>query len=359
MIPIKLTIQGLYSYQEKQNIDFTKLTSAGLFGIFGAVGSGKSSILEAITYALYNDTNRMNSRDNRAYNMMNLKSNDLLIDFEFETGKEQTAFRAVVKGKRNGKKFEKVESFERSAYQKLGGNWIPIEPESLKEVIKLNYDNFKRTIIIPQGQFQEFLQLGNKDRSQMMMDLFDLKKYELLNKVTSLEGKNNAEKQMLEGQLKQLGEIDAEQAKLLTEKLTQLKAEIEELNRQIQTNQKLEAELKNLQELVRKRDENLVKIKVLSDRIPEITDLEKKIADYEYGVIHFKNLFEATGSAKKKILQLEEKLRTDSEDLKKATDQIELNEKEFAKIKTEYDQLDNYKRRAEELEKLAKLIDLK
>ena len=45
MIPLKLTLQGIYSYREKQTIDFDRLTSAGLFGIFGQVGSGKSTIL--------------------------------------------------------------------------------------------------------------------------------------------------------------------------------------------------------------------------------------------------------------------------------------------------------------------------
>ena len=179
MIPIKLTIKGLYSYQEKQTIDFTKLTSANLFGIFGAVGSGKSSILEAITFAIYNETDRMNLRDNRNYNMMNLKSNELLIDFEFETGKDQIAYRAVVKGKRNGKKFEEVKTLDRSAYRNDDGNWIPIEPDQLEKVIGLTYNNFKRTIIIPQGQFQEFLQLGPTDRTRMMRELFSLKKYEI------------------------------------------------------------------------------------------------------------------------------------------------------------------------------------
>lgn len=87
MIPVKLTIQGLYSYQDRQTIDFGRLTSAHLFGIFGAVGGGKSSILEAITFAIYGKTDRLNlSGDNRNYNMMNLKSTELLIDFEFETG---------------------------------------------------------------------------------------------------------------------------------------------------------------------------------------------------------------------------------------------------------------------------------
>ena len=60
MIPIELTLQGLYSYQGRQTIDFTRLTGANLFGIFGTVGSGKSSILEAITFAIYGRTDRLN-----------------------------------------------------------------------------------------------------------------------------------------------------------------------------------------------------------------------------------------------------------------------------------------------------------
>ena len=83
MLPLKLSIEGLYSYQNKQTIDFTALTEAGLFGIFGAVGSGKSSVLEAIGFVLYGETERLNSRDKRAYNMLNLKSLKAEIDFEF------------------------------------------------------------------------------------------------------------------------------------------------------------------------------------------------------------------------------------------------------------------------------------
>src|SRR6056297_3316143 len=154
MIPIQLTLKGLYSYQKKQTIDFTRLTAAGLFGIFGTVGSGKSSVLEAITFAIYGRTDRLNlSGDNRYYNMMNLKSNELLIDFIFETGREQTAFRSLIKGRRNSKNFSDVKALERSAYQRIEDEWVPIECEALERAIGLSYDNFKRTIIIPQGQF--------------------------------------------------------------------------------------------------------------------------------------------------------------------------------------------------------------
>ena len=83
MLPLKLSITGLYSYQKKQTIDFEELTNAGLFGIFGAVGSGKSSVLEAIGFVLYGDTERLNKTDKRSYNMLNLKSDKANIEFEF------------------------------------------------------------------------------------------------------------------------------------------------------------------------------------------------------------------------------------------------------------------------------------
>ena len=103
MIPVSLTIKGLYSYQQETTVDFKHLTAAGLFGIFGAVGSGKSTILEAISFALYGETERLNSRDSRSYNMMNLKSNEIVIDYVFTCGDCDDKYRFTVSAKRNKK----------------------------------------------------------------------------------------------------------------------------------------------------------------------------------------------------------------------------------------------------------------
>lgn len=62
MIPRKLTIEGVYSYKHRQIIDFSTLSEAGIFGVFGNVGSGKSAILESMTYALYGQIERLNER---------------------------------------------------------------------------------------------------------------------------------------------------------------------------------------------------------------------------------------------------------------------------------------------------------
>ena len=355
MIPVKLTIQGLYSYQDKQTIDFAQLTEANLFGIFGAVGSGKSSILEAITFAIYGDTDRLNSRDNRNYNMMNLKSNELLIEFIFETGKDQTSYQAVVKGRRNGKRFEEVKALERSAYKNIGGNWIPIEPEQLEKAIGLSYENFKRTIIIPQGQFQEFLQLGNKDRTQMMKELFHLERFELYYKVVSLESRNNALRQNLEGQLQQLGAVDPEQVKLFEESIANLNAEIRQLSKALIEKQNLENEWKQLQELVKKLTETQQKFKLLKDQEPEFVQLEKTILNYEQCQIQFKSQLDALALSDQKSAQKCELISKEELLLKQANLEIGLAEKAFSDLKTAYDQRDLLRQKADELVKMARL----
>jgi DNA repair protein SbcC/Rad50 len=208
MIPKYLKIKGLYSYKTEQEIHFDQLTEAALFGIFGSVGSGKSSILEAITFALYGDTERLNNKgDDRTYNMMNLRSDDLSIDFECLAGKDAEHYRFSVRGKRNSKNFMDVKTFERKAYMKMNDEWSPIMADDVAEkVIGLSYENFRRTIIIPQGRFQEFIELRDNDRTKMMKELFNLDKYDLSRKVGSLNSKNRLLLENLKGQLVSLGD---------------------------------------------------------------------------------------------------------------------------------------------------------
>ncbi|MGV8093161.1 MAG: AAA family ATPase [Mangrovibacterium sp.] len=359
MIPVQLTIQGLYSYQEKQTIDFTRLTGAGLFGIFGTVGSGKSSILEAITFAIYGRTDRLNlSGDNRYYNMMNLKSNELLIDFIFETGKEQTAYRATVKGKRNSKNFEDVKALERSCYQKTGNEWIPIENEALERAVGLSYDNFKRTIIIPQGQFQEFLQLGNKDRTQMMKELFNLGKFEFYYKVASLESKNNAKKQNIEGQLQQLGAIDPEQLNVYTAQLEQLENELKEQNQKLAGYRKGEEELRQLQELTGKMAETKKVCGKLQEQEPGFQELEKKITRYEQCVVQFKHLLDSLHMNVRRLQDREKQIRLDRDKLTTEEEEIGRLSKLLEELKPTYEKREELKKKADELDRLLRMKEL-
>ena len=208
MLPLKLSITGLYSYQKKQTIDFEELTNAGLFGIFGAVGSGKSSILEAIGFVLYGDTERLNKTDKRSYNMLNLKSDKANIEFEF-LNFEERKFKFVADWKRK-KRFEETTSIERLAYEWKGEEWVPMNSADATVIIGLTYENFRRTIIIPQGKFKEFLDLKGKDRSDMMKEIFHLQRFDLASKVGLLQSTTRTKLDQLKGALSGFEAISAD-----------------------------------------------------------------------------------------------------------------------------------------------------
>ena len=359
MIPIKLTIQGLYSYQEKQTIDFTKLTAAHLFGIFGIVGSGKSTILEAITFAIYGKTDRLNqSGDNRYYNMMNLKANELLIDFIFETGKDQMSYRATVRGKRNSKNFEDVKTLERTAYQKSGESWIPIEMNELERAIGLSYDNFKRTIIIPQGQFQEFLQLGNKDRTQMMKELFNLGKYEFFHKVTSLESKNNDSSLVIKTKLNQLGDVHPDRLTEYRAQLEQLGNDLKEMDEGLSVLQKEEEEYRKLSDLMIRKDAAEKRMQSLHEEEPEFRKLEHKIARYEQCVNQFKFLLERWKQNKKALAIRENQIGEEEQKLILHDEEIKTLTMRLDELNPAYQKREELRQKSEEMGKLVQIKDL-
>jgi DNA repair protein SbcC/Rad50 len=360
MIPIRLTFQGLYSYQEKQIIDFTRMTAAHLFGIFGPVGSGKSAILEAITYALYGKTDRLNqSGDNRYYNMMNLKSNELTIEFIFTAGKSDTEYLALIKSRRNSRQFDDVKAIDRTAYQKVDNAWIPMEVSSLETVIGLSYENFKRTIIIPQGKFQEFLQLGNKERTQMMKELFNLEKYELYFKVVTLETKNNQQIENLDGQLKQLGNIQVEQIREAEATFSALKKEIEQKAGKVAEQRTRKEEMRKLKEVVIRIQLTERTLGELKAREPEFDRLDQKITDYEFCRLHFKNLLETADEISSKITHLKQQIDDDNSQLLITGRKLSENKSDFDRVKKEFEGREIYNQQAGELVKVIKLLELK
>lgn len=280
MIPVQLTIEGLYSYQERQTIDFRNLTEAGLFGIFGAVGSGKSSVLEAISFALYGETERLNMRDKRAYNMMNLKSNSSYIEFDF-VNYENKLFRATRDFKRNSKKFEEVKPNAVTFYENINGKWIPLNHSNAEAIIGLSYSNFKRTIIIPQGQFKEFLELGAAERTNMMKEIFNLQKFDLQNNVSALNVKNRSELDQLEGQLKGFEEINEEKINIQKEQLTEQQKLLSESNEKLEKISQTYQQLKNLKSDFDSLQQNKEKLSKLSEEKPQMDALEIQAELYD------------------------------------------------------------------------------
>lgn len=358
MIPISLTIKGLYSYQELQTIEFDRLVEGQLFGIFGSVGSGKSSILEAISFALYGETERLNQRDNRNYNMMNLKSDDLLIDFKFKNF-DEVEYRFIVRGKRNGKDFTKVNTFDRSTYKYVNGEWLPLENTSAESILGLSYENFRRTIIIPQGKFQEFLQLGDKARTDMLKEIFNLNKYEFFYQTASLERKNNESLQNLKGQLSHYDNLIKEVIDEKEIEVQQLKEESDRKKLHLFAEEKLyQVQLKE-KKLYDDRTSYQQQLSLLLETGSDIEKLDKRVQDYEYCQLHFKSKLErkeeVEGSIKKQSNFLDESLRLFNE----CSTELEALTKEQEGVELEYKKQEKYKELAIDYKHILSLIQIR
>lgn len=351
MIPVKLSIQGLYSYQEKQEIDFTKLTQAQLFGIFGSTGSGKSSILEAMMFALYGKSERLNIKE-RNYNMMNLKSNRVFIELDFVTGKIDSGemYRFVVESVRNKKKFEKIDKFERKAYKLEEGEWIPIEADSTEKIIGLSYENFKRTIIIPQGQFQEFLQLGAKDRTQMLKEIFHLEKYDLADKASILEQRNKQKVAELEAVLNTLVGVSVETIMLKRTQLDEKNHFLKQEQKVLVEKKKLFTRLEGLQKIFLQIEELDKKATKLRSQKPDIEQKEAKLKQYEMCIQTFRQDFEQRAKWTEKQEEVKKNLELKQRNLQKSQKDAETSEMVFKQVETQYLNRESLNARREELQ---------
>jgi len=358
MLPLKLTIEGLYSYQTRQTIDFSELTQAGLFGIFGAVGSGKSSILEAVSFALYGETERMNSKDSRAYNMMNLRSNRSFIEFDFQNYENRT-FRAVREFRRNAKRFDDVKVYNTCFYEKKNGEWIPLEHTNASQILGLSYENFKRTIIIPQGQFKEFLELGARDRTQMMKEIFGLHKYDLQDKVSTKVSETKYDLAELEGKLGTFEEVSGELINQKNEELNLSKINFgkeKEVHNQLETNFQ---KLKNL-----KTDFDNLKIKEAEFIIKETENekfqkLEQRLEVFETAERNFKSLLTERKRLSSEITQnvkTQESTKSEFDALSETLNQLKQN---ISALENDFAQLENSKQKAVDLLNVSKVLDFK
>ena len=180
MKPIWLRLSGLQSYREAQEVDFERLCEAGVFGIFGSTGSGKSSILDALTLALYGKVERA---ANGTQGIMNQAEKQLAVAFTFELAGagEKRRYRVERQFKRSG---DVTVNNTLSRFVEITEAGDIVLADKLAEVtrfveerIGLNMQDFTRAVVLPQGKFAEFLSLTGKERRSMLQRLFRLERF--------------------------------------------------------------------------------------------------------------------------------------------------------------------------------------
>ncbi len=177
MKPVYLEFSGINSFSEKAVVDFKRLLSGGLFGIFGDTGSGKSTILDAIHLALYGKIERaagaisdcINYNSDRAY---------VVYDFEIVENGERNAYRVQRERRRKnlGVKAYLYRYDEAGKLISIAEGADEVD-EKLHEIIGLDFADFKKCIALPQGEFAALVESSNAERLKLMSRLFDLERY--------------------------------------------------------------------------------------------------------------------------------------------------------------------------------------
>lgn len=273
MKPISLKIKAFGPYLEEQYIDFTKFYTSNLFLIHGETGSGKTAILDAITYALYGkssgggrgDISQM--RCDRADN-----KTETIVEYEFTIRDVVYRFDRRIRCTAGGKLQVSQNAFikRNDMYEQLGENDNQTTVNSEAErVIGLNYDQFRQVIILPQGQFENFLVAKSDVKESILNTLFNAEQWSRI--TNRLWEKSREMEQDLKSEENRFKNI-----------LIEHKCEDIEGLRTLITNVEIESEMidKNIKSFKLIQNQVQVKLehgKYINSKFNELNDLQRKL----------------------------------------------------------------------------------
>lgn len=206
MKPILLTMQAFGSYGEKTEIDFQK--GGDFFLISGDTGSGKSTIFDAMMFALYGkvSTNGSGKENELLSQFVDVRNDKPLVSLVFtahQHGQEETykitrTPRHIRPAKRTGAKQQ--EEGETAELLMPDGSQYPGKlsdtNRKIEEIVGLTVDQFRKVVMIAQGEFMDFLRAGSKEKTELLRDLLKTDYYYQLSErlKTLAKEKNTAAK---------------------------------------------------------------------------------------------------------------------------------------------------------------------
>lgn len=179
MKPISLEMYGFMTYKNKTFIDFTKLYDSKIFLISGDTGSGKTSIFDAISFALFGEIQREGFVNNDIRSdFLSGEDNKTYVDLKFEV--DGNIYRIIRVPKQIAKKTRanvnvghSVELYKYENNEEiLLSDGVKETEKLINEIIGLNNDQLNRVMILAQGEFSKFLKSSSDDKAELLSKIF-------------------------------------------------------------------------------------------------------------------------------------------------------------------------------------------
>lgn len=333
MKPQILKITGINSFNEPQEIDFSKILEKSIFGIFGDTGSGKSTIIDSITLALYGKIVRYDGKIGNG-DFLNLSRNNGKVEFIFsiKDGKEEIFYEIVRQFKRTNKGDIKSDIIRLSIFNDEQKNIIADKKKDVEnkiiDIIGLSYEDFTKAVVLPQGKFSDFLMLENTDKRKMLQRIFGLEKYgdKLKDKINEKKYNQDNVVYNLKKEIEMYGNVSIiniqEQKNIVKEKENLLNS----ITIQIE---KIEEEEKYFNSILKLKQDYIFYENKLQELIP-----------YEKTVLDFENRLNFILEAEKIVSHIIEEDNILNENKKILTDTNILKQK-LEYVKNEYNKIEN------------------
>lgn len=234
MKPKHLSFFGINSFSRSVEIDFERLLSGGLFGIFGDTGSGKTTILDSMIFALYGRIDRARGGAGSEIINYNCDKASVTFDFETETQEGRKVYRIEREIRRKNSAQSLMLSEVRGDKVLALSDGVRATNEKIEQIVGLTFEDFKKCIALPQGEFAQFVRSDRSDRLKLISRLFGLDRYgdRLYQKVRERSAEAGSVCERLKGELRGYEDAGAEKVKEYRERRELLAARREEAEKE-------------------------------------------------------------------------------------------------------------------------------
>ena len=366
MRPLKLSFESFNSYANKTSIDFEDFSSNGIFLITGPTGSGKTTIFDAIKYALYGEASGVDRKNISNFSDFANLGSPSTVTFEFlHRGVKYRIER--ISSYQISKKNKNLEADKKTANQKTTVNFYQLIDgeekllasnatkvnEEVQNLLGIDKNQFSQIIMIAQGDFSKILTAKGSDRETLLRNIFNTEVYQQLQErlktdTSQLEKEHEINLANAKNALQDINLNDQEQSDKVLEYLKNEKTILSHLD-EIHTF--IEEQNSALNEGARSLDSKTIKLSNRKDALTGyLAQLEsnQKIKDQisacnEYLDLHKPILDQkksAYDQAKKNEVEIE-KLRSDITKLEEKIVRYDSASKQVESIELEISKLDS------------------